>query len=76
MEESKVIDESRQGEATMIKSAVPGGRKLLLESYGCAMNFSDSEIIASIMGEAGFTTTNDPVEADVVMMKSKEFAIA
>ncbi len=70
MEESKVIDESRQGEATMIKSAVPGGRKLLLESYGCAMNFSDSEIIASIMGEAGFTTTNDPVEADVVMMNT------
>ena len=70
IEESKVIDETRQGEATMTKTVVPNGRKLLLESYGCAMNFSDSEIIASIMGEAGFTTTTDPYEADVVMMNT------
>ena len=69
-DENKLLDESRQGEATMIKSANSNGRKLLLESYGCAMNFSDSEIIASILGEVGFTTTTDPTEADVVMMNT------
>ena len=43
-QENKVIDESRQGEAVMVEAiAGQGGRKLFLESYGCAMNFSDSE---------------------------------
>lgn len=70
LEGNKVIDESRQGEATMMKSANQQGRKLLLESYGCQMNFSDSEIIASILGEVGFTTTNDAEVADVVLMNT------
>lgn len=45
----KVIDETRQGEALVIENQPNNGRKLYLESYGCAMNFSDSEIIASIL---------------------------
>lgn len=70
LEGNKVIDESRQGEATVIKTQKTGGRKLLLESYGCQMNFSDSEIIASILGEVGFTTTNVAEDADVVLMNT------
>lgn len=46
------------------------GRKLLLESYGCQMNFSDSEIVASIMSEAGFSTTRDPEEADLILLNT------
>lgn len=46
------------------------GKKLLLESYGCQMNFSDSEIVASILGEAGFGTTQDAEEADVVLLNT------
>lgn len=45
-------------------------RKLYIESYGCAMNFSDSEIIASIMGENGFATTNDEYDADVIFLNT------
>ena len=48
----KHIDESRQGEATLLKdttTSAEGNRKLYLESYGCQMNFSDSEIVASIL---------------------------
>ncbi len=45
-------------------------RKLYIESYGCAMNFSDSEIIASIMGEHGFTTTRDEFDADVIFLNT------
>jgi len=45
-------------------------RKLYIESYGCAMNFSDSEIIASIMEEHGFTATNEELEADVIFLNT------
>lgn len=45
-------------------------RKLYIESYGCAMNFSDSEIIASIMGEHGFETAQDAAEADVIFLNT------
>ena len=45
-------------------------RKLHIESYGCAMNFSDSEIIASIMGEHGFTQAKDEYEADVIFLNT------
>ena len=47
-----------------------GSRKLYIESYGCAMNFSDSEIIASIMGEHGFITTQDELDADVIFLNT------
>ncbi|MCX8483146.1 MAG: MiaB/RimO family radical SAM methylthiotransferase, partial [Crocinitomicaceae bacterium] len=67
----KVIDESRQGEATMLEAKVQlNGKKLFLESYGCAMNFSDSEIIASILTGIGFQTTNSVEEADVVFLNT------
>lgn len=69
-EGNKVIDEERQGEATMVNDQKKSGRKLLLESYGCQMNFSDSEIIASILGEVGFSTTNEAEEADVVLLNT------
>lgn len=45
-------------------------RKLYIESYGCAMNFSDSEIIASIMNEHGFVNTNDELDADVIFLNT------
>ena len=45
-------------------------RKLYIESYGCAMNFSDSEIIASIMADSGFQTTEDEMDADLVLLNT------
>jgi tRNA-2-methylthio-N6-dimethylallyladenosine synthase len=69
--ENKVIDESKQGEALLIDSPInPNGKKLFLESYGCAMNFSDSEIVASILRDKGFTTTTDFYEADVIFVNT------
>jgi len=69
---NKVIDEQRQGEALMMDgSSAPGGaRKLFLESYGCQMNFSDSEIVASILNDNGFTTTRQAEEADVIFLNT------
>ena len=69
--EEKVIDENRQGEFLMVENPSPApGRKLLLESYGCSMNFSDSEIVASILSEAGFSTTRDPEQADLILVNT------
>lgn len=45
-------------------------RKLYVESYGCAMNFADSEIIASIMNEHGFVNTTDELDADVIFLNT------
>lgn len=71
LEGNKTIDESRQGEAVMVENAGKStGKKLYLESYGCAMNFSDSEIVASIMTEMGFETTRKMEEADVIFLNT------
>jgi len=65
------MDESRQGEKLMTDFAVPNGqRKMMIESYGCQMNFSDSEIVASIMSEAGFGTTRNAEEADLILVNT------
>jgi tRNA-2-methylthio-N6-dimethylallyladenosine synthase len=46
------------------------GKKMFIESYGCAMNFSDSEIVASILTEKGFSETKDFNEADIVLINT------
>jgi tRNA-2-methylthio-N6-dimethylallyladenosine synthase len=66
-----MLEEERQGEATLLKSeSGQERRKLYLESYGCAMNFADSEIVASIMQENGFETTRDSEEADLILINT------
>ncbi len=68
----KYHDESRQGEALMIENKVDkvASRKLYIESYGCQMNFADSEVVASIMLNNDFQTTNDFNEADVIFINT------
>jgi len=69
MEQNKVIDESRQGEA--LDHPVAGGlKKMFLESYGCQMNFSDSEIVAAILSKEGYTTTQKMEEADIIFVNT------
>jgi tRNA-2-methylthio-N6-dimethylallyladenosine synthase len=71
-ENAQLLSEERQGEATMVKqsSDLLKGKKVYVESYGCQMNFSDSEIVASIMSKAGFETTRNSEEADVVFLNT------
>ena len=66
----KIIDEKKQGKTLDIEGELKNGRKLYLESYGCAMNFSDSEIVASILAEEGFNTTQNLEEADLVLVNT------
>jgi tRNA-2-methylthio-N6-dimethylallyladenosine synthase len=66
----KIIDEKKQGEALMLESKQSNSRKLYIESYGCQMNFSDSEIVASILVNEGFNTTDKLEEADLVLVNT------
>ena len=71
MEIEKEIDESRQGEVLIKEnSAINNGKLLYLESYGCQMNFSDSEVVASILKKDGYNTTRNVEEADVVLINT------
>ncbi|WP_323788297.1 tRNA (N6-isopentenyl adenosine(37)-C2)-methylthiotransferase MiaB [Psychroserpens sp.] len=66
----KTIDENKQGESLILESKKGNNRKLFIESYGCAMNFSDSEIVASILSEQGFNTTQNLEDADLVLVNT------
>jgi len=68
--QNKVIDEAVQGTATVLENKNNEGRKVYIESYGCQMNFSDSEIVASILTEKGYQTTQNLEEADVVLVNT------
>src|SRR5258708_563471 len=67
-----VHDEVRQGEAFAPFVQDPGEyrKKFYIESYGCAMNFADSEIVASILNEKGFGGTRNYEDADLILVNS------
>lgn len=67
------LDESKQGEAYFKEFEVPvspDARHFYIESYGCQMNFSDSEIVASILGEAGYHPTKAMEKADLILINT------
>ena len=66
----KDIDESKQGQSLQLKENPHSKRKMYIESYGCQMNFSDSEIVASILTKEGFSTTKNINEADLVFVNT------
>ncbi len=66
----KTIDENKQGETLVISEKKENTKKLFIESYGCAMNFSDSEIVASILQNEGFNTTQKLEDADLVLVNT------
>lgn len=54
----------------MIEAPVKTSRKLYIESYGCAMNFADSEVVASIMAEHGIETIQEEHDADIIFINT------
>lgn len=68
--QEKYIDETKQGEAYAIAEREGNTKKLFLESYGCQMNFSDSEIVASILRDEGYNTTLNVEEADLILLNT------
>src|SRR5687768_12475802 len=69
---SKVHDEARQGEAYAPFAADPVRypKYFYIESYGCQMNFSDSEIVASILNKEGFGASRNAADADLIFLNT------
>lgn len=66
----KIIDENKQGESLILDQKEGNNKKLFIESYGCQMNFSDSEIVASILSNQGYNTTQNLEDADLVLVNT------
>ena len=66
----KEINPDIQGTALSIAAESSNDKKVLIESYGCAMNFSDSEIVASILSEQGYNTTQELDDADLILINT------
>jgi len=66
----KVIDENKQGETLQLDEKKDNTKKLFIESYGCQMNFSDSEVVASILANEGYNTTKNLEDADLVLVNT------
>ncbi|QAA82595.1 tRNA (N6-isopentenyl adenosine(37)-C2)-methylthiotransferase MiaB [Aequorivita sp. H23M31] len=66
----KVLDEAKQGNTLVLEAKEANSKKLYIESYGCSMNFSDSEIVASILVDQGYNTTNLLEDADLVLVNT------
>lgn len=64
------VDVATQEVRTTVTTHTGQLRKLYIESYGCQMNFSDSEIVASILQKEGFDTTSDESNADVIFLNT------
>src|SRR4026209_1049164 len=69
---NKIHDESRQGEAIAPFGTDPNEyqKRFYIESYGCQMNFADSEIVASILNAEGFGATPNVGEADLIFINT------
>ena len=59
--EPKSMHKSKEGEVC---------RRLFIETYGCQMNVADSEVVASVLGMAGYTATDDITEADAILLNT------
>ena len=65
-----MMDEKRQGEVFEILPSGKTGKKVYIESYGCQMNFNDSEIVASILSKDGYSPTQSMEESDLILVNT------
>ena len=64
------LGEERQGEVLELETQDVGAKKFYIESYGCQMNFSDSEIVASVLADSGFSSTRNMEESDLILINT------
>ncbi|MCS6935227.1 MAG: tRNA (N6-isopentenyl adenosine(37)-C2)-methylthiotransferase MiaB [Chitinophagales bacterium] len=70
---TKRIEEERLGETLAVQRPAhvrANGKRFYIESYGCQMNFADSEVVASILANAGYDSTTDYLQADVILINT------
>lgn len=69
----ELLSENLQGSSFSVENSeflIKTGRSFYIESYGCQMNFSDSEIVASILAQEGLSSTRQPEEADLILINT------
>lgn len=65
------MDERMQGQAFYAeKAGTPGSKRFYIESYGCQMNFNDSEIVAAVLNEIGYSPTHEMEEAELILINT------
>lgn len=64
------VPEEMQGSVYLQQGITYGSKKFYIESYGCQMNFSDSEIVASILAQQGMMSTRDVTDADLIFLNT------
>jgi tRNA-2-methylthio-N6-dimethylallyladenosine synthase len=69
-EDKATLDLPRISEDEPLTNKSTATRKLYIESYGCQMNFADSEIVASILRENNFATTSKIEEAELILLNT------
>lgn len=73
-ESLKILTETDKEACEMVKvtenEPALNKKRLFIESYGCQMNYSDSEIVASVMREAGYATTSSEDDADLIFLNT------
>ena len=68
---TELLDETLQGKAfDGVATDTDGKRKFYIESYGCQMNFSDSEIVASVLIDQQFAPTRELEHADLILINT------
>lgn len=70
MNANTLLPENLQGTSLNLKANPNATKTLFIESYGCQMNFSDSEIVASILQNEGYTTTSQASSADLILVNT------
>jgi len=69
--EERIPDESKQGEVLEAGTRIPeDAKQFYVESYGCAMNFSDTEVVASILKEENYFPTKEMAHADLILINT------
>ncbi len=65
-----MLGEDRQGEVLEMTQGNRPEKLFYIESYGCAMNFSDSEIVASVLSDSGYGSTREMDQADLILINT------
>jgi tRNA-2-methylthio-N6-dimethylallyladenosine synthase len=70
LDKNELLAAEKQGEVFFKDTKKTGAKKFYIESYGCQMNFSDSEIVASILTDSDYTPTRNMEEADLILINT------
>jgi tRNA-2-methylthio-N6-dimethylallyladenosine synthase len=66
----KLLSEEKQGEFLNQTSLTVGSKKMMIESYGCQMNFADSEVVATILNKEGYGLTQEIENANLILINT------